>query len=75
MGRHIAFSVILNIMLITAVIVGYYGFNSGNHFIPILCAAAFGLTVFYKIKHTKIVREEMKQKAEENVKQKGKKKK
>lgn len=75
MGKHIAFSVILNVLIIGSIAVGYYGFKMDNYFIPILCAAAFGLSVFYKIKHTKIVREEMKQKAEENVKQKGKKKK
>lgn len=74
MGKHIAFSVILNVLIIGSIAVGYYGFMMGNYFIPILCAAAFGLSVFYKIKHTKIVREEMKQKAEERVKQKGKKK-
>ncbi len=62
-------------MILASVIVGYYGFKDGNYFIPILCASAFGLSVFYKIKHTKSVREEMKQKAELNVKQKNKKKK
>nr|MBC7612844.1 hypothetical protein [Pseudopedobacter sp.] len=75
MGKHIIFSTILNILLIVAVIVGYYGFKLDNLFIVILCAAAFGLTVFYKIKHIKIVQLEMKQKAEimVNLKSKGKK--
>lgn len=74
MGKHIIFSVILNILIIATVVVGYYGFKAGNLFIPILCAAAFGLSVFYKLKHIKVVREEMKQKANATVAQKGKKK-
>ena len=75
MGKHIIFSVILNVLIIASVAIGYYGFKLGNYFIPILCAAAFGLSVFYKIKHTKVVREEMKLKAEENLKAKSKSKK
>ncbi|MBC7653436.1 MAG: hypothetical protein H7098_03060 [Oligoflexus sp.] len=75
MGKHIIFSVILNILLIVSAVVGYYGFKLDNYFIVILCAAAFGLTVFYKIKHTKIVQQEMKQKAEMKVMQKNKRKK
>lgn len=75
MGKHIIFSTVLNILLIVSVIIGYYGFKLDNFFIVILCAAAFGLTVFYKIKHTKIVQEEMKKKAEIKVNQKNKGKK
>lgn len=75
MLKHVLFSVILNVLIISSVAVGYYGYTKGNYFIPILCAAAFGLSIFYKIKHTKLVREEMKVKAMENVKAKSKKKK
>lgn len=54
--------------LIASVAVGYYGYKAGNYyFIPLLCAAAFGLTVYYKFKHIKFVREEMKKKAEANL--------
>ena len=75
MGKHIAFSVLLNILIIGSVAVGYYGYKAGNHyFIPLLCAAAFGLSVYYKIKHTMLVREEMKRKAEANLAAKSKKK-
>ena len=75
MGKHIIFSVILNVLIIGSAVIGYYGFKAGNYFIPILCAAAFGLTIYYKIKHTKLVREDMRLKAEQNVKAKSKKKK
>ncbi|MFC5285317.1 DUF6358 family protein [Pedobacter alpinus] len=75
MVKHIVFSTILNVLIIASVAIGYWGFNLGNLFIPILCAAAFGLSVFYKWKHLKVVREEMKLKAEQNLKAKGNKKK
>ncbi|MBK0384286.1 hypothetical protein I5M32_15060 [Pedobacter sp. SD-b] len=73
MGKHIVFSVILNILLIASVIIGYYGVKHHNYFIVILCAAAFGLTLFYKIKHTKSVQTELKKMAENKVQQKNKK--
>ncbi len=61
--------------MIASVAVGYYGYKAGNYyFIPLVCAAAFGLTVYYKIKHTKFVREEMRKKAEFNLKAKSKNK-
>ena len=61
--------------MIASVAVGYYGYKAGNYyFIPLLCAAAFGLTVYYKIKHTKFVRDEMRKKAEINVTAKSKNK-
>lgn len=76
MIKHIAFSVILNVFLIASVAVGYYGYQAGNYyFIPLLCAAAFVLTAYYKIKHTKFVREEMKKQAEANVAAESKNKK
>jgi hypothetical protein len=75
MGKHIIFSVILNILIIASVIIGIYGFKMGNYFIPILCAAAFGLTVFYKFKHIKVVRSEMQIKANEKMRERSKKKK
>ena len=73
MVKHIIFSTILNILLIASIIVGFYGYKADNKFIPIVCIAAFGLTLFYKIKHTKTVREEMKQIAQDKIKQKVKK--
>jgi hypothetical protein len=75
MGKHIIFSVVLNVLIISSVVVGIYGFKMDNYFIPILCAASFGLSVNYKLKHIKTVRTEMQLKAEENLKQKFKKKK
>jgi flagellar biosynthesis component FlhA len=73
MVKHIIFSTILNVLLIASIIIGFYGYKAGNNFIPIVCMAAFGLTLFYKIKHTKTVRQEMKQIAQNKVKQKVKK--
>ncbi len=62
-------------MIIASVAIGYYGYKAGNYyFIPLVCAAAFGLSVYYKIKHIKFVREEMRQKAEDNLKASSKKK-
>lgn len=74
MGKHIVFSVLLNVLLIGTAIVGIYAYKNHNLFVMILCASAFGLSVYYKVKHTQVVRQEMKQKAEENVKRKTKKK-
>lgn len=74
MGKHIVFSVLLNVLLIGTAIVGIYAYKNYNLFVMILCASAFGLSVFYKVKHTQVVRQEMKQKAEENVKRKANKK-
>ncbi len=45
-----------------------------NYFIPILCAASFGLSLHYKLKHIKVVRAEMQLKAEKNIKLKSTKK-
>jgi hypothetical protein len=73
MVKHIIFSTILNVLLIACIIIGFYGYKAGNNFIPIVCVAAFGLTLFYKIKHTKTVKQEMKQIAQDKVKQKVKK--
>jgi flagellar biosynthesis component FlhA len=73
MVKHIIFSTLLNVLLIASIIIGFYGYKAGNNFIPIVCMAAFGLTLFYKIKHTKTVRQEMKQIAQNKVKQKVKK--
>jgi len=71
-GKHIAFSVILNMLIFASVMIGYYFFKRDNYLIPIVCLASFGLSVFYKLKHIKIVRVEMQQKAEELVKRKNK---
>lgn len=75
MIKQVIFNTILNILLFASVLIGFYGFQKGNYFIPILCAAAFGLTLFYKIRYIKQVREEMRVKAETALKQKPKAKK
>ena len=72
MLKQIIFNTILNILLIASVLIGIYGYQNGNYFILILCAAAFGLTMFYKIKYIKQVREEMRLKANTPLKQKPK---
>ena len=72
MLKQVIFNTILNILIIASVLIGYFGFQKGNYFIPILCVAAFGLTLFYKIRYIKQVREEMRLKAEKNFKQKPK---
>jgi hypothetical protein len=74
MVKHIIFSVLLNVLIIASLIVGIYGFKMDNYFIPILCAASFGLSLHYKLKHIKIVRAEMQLKAEKNIKLKSTKK-
>jgi hypothetical protein len=67
-GKHIAFSVILNMLILASAMIGYYFFKLDNYLIPIVCLASFGLSIYYKLKHIKIVRAEMQQKAEEIVK-------
>ncbi len=75
MIKHIVFSVILNVLIIASVAIGYYGYKAGNfYFIPLLCATAFCLSVYYKFKHIKFVREEMSKKAEANLVDKSKNK-
>jgi hypothetical protein len=73
MGKHIAFSIILNILIFASLLVGYYFFKLENYLIPIVCLASFSLSVYYKLKHLKIVRAEMQQKAEQIVKSKNNK--
>lgn len=75
MLKQVIFNTILNILIIASVLIGIFGYQKGNYFIPILCAAAFGLTLFYKIKYIKQVREEMRLKAETPLKHKPKTKK
>ena len=75
MIKKVAFNVILNLLIICSLVVAIMAFKAGNYFIPILCIAAFGLSLFYKLKLMKQVREEMKVKAEENIKRKPHKKK
>ena len=72
MVKQVIFNTILNILIIASVLIGIYGYQNGNYFILILCAAAFGLTMFYKIKYIKQVREEMRLKANMPLKQKPK---
>ncbi|WP_442794528.1 DUF6358 family protein [Pelobium manganitolerans] len=77
MFKHFLFSIVLNFLIIGSVIIGFYGYKAGNYyFIPLLCAAAFGLSVYYKIRHTKMVRDEIRKKSEaKTVPNSGKKKK
>ena len=72
MVKQVIFNTILNILIISSLLIGIYGYQNGNYFILILCAAAFGLTLFYKIKYIKQVREEMRLKANTPLKQKPK---
>lgn len=72
MLKQVIFNTILNILIIASVLIGIYGYQNGNYFILILCAAAFGLTMFYKIKYIKQVREEIRLKANTPLKQKPK---
>lgn len=72
MVKQVIFNTILNILIIASLLIGIYGYQNGNYFILILCAAAFGLTLFYKIKYIKQVREEMRLKANTPLKQKPK---
>lgn len=71
MGKKVAFNVILNLLIIFSVIVGVKAYQLGNYFVPILCAASFSLSLFYKLKLMRDVRREMKEKAEENSRNKN----
>ncbi|MDA9554715.1 DUF6358 family protein [Pelobium sp.] len=73
MGKHIIFSVVLNVLIISSALVGIYAYKLDNYFVPLLCVASFSLSLYYKFKHIKTVREEMKIRAEENIKKKSKK--
>jgi hypothetical protein len=75
MVKQIIYNTILNIFLVASVMIGIFAYQKGNYFVPILCASAFGLTLFYKIRYMKQVRQEMRLKAEESVKRKLKNKK
>ena len=46
---------------------GAYFFKRENYLVPIVCAAAFGLTIFYKLKLIKKIKEDMKLRALENI--------
>jgi uncharacterized membrane protein len=72
MVKQVIFNTILNILIIASVLIGIFGYQKGNYFIPILCTAAFGLTLFYKVRYIKQVREEMRLKAVSSLKQKPK---
>lgn len=74
MFKKIIFNVLLNLIIISSVMVGYSFYKAGNNLMPIVCAAAFGLTVYYKIKLSKQVRQEMKLRAEQNIKRNSNKK-
>jgi sugar phosphate permease len=73
MGKKFIFNIILNLIIILSVVVGSYFFKRENYLIPIVCLAAFGLTVFYKLKLIKQIKIDMKAKALENTKTLSKK--
>ncbi|TAE35287.1 MAG: hypothetical protein EAY66_09330 [Sphingobacteriales bacterium] len=62
----------LNLIIIISVVVGVYFFKRANYLIPIVCLAAFGLTVFYKLKLIKQIKKDMEAKAIERSKQASK---
>lgn len=68
MYKKVIFNVLLNLIIISSVMIGASFYKAGNNLVPIVCAAAFGLTIFYKIKLSKQVRQEMKLKAEQKIK-------
>ncbi|WP_304065380.1 DUF6358 family protein [Pedobacter glucosidilyticus] len=74
MFKKVLFNVILNLIIICSAIGAVMAFKAGNYFLPLLLIAAFGLSLYYKIKLMKQVREEMKLKAEEKLKNKNPKK-
>lgn len=71
MGKKVAYNVILNLLIIFSVIAGVKAYQLGNYFVPILCVASFGLSLFFKLKLMKDVRKEMKEKAAANLKNKS----
>lgn len=75
MLKKIIFNVLLNLIIIGSVIVGSMFYKEGNYLVPIACAAAFCLTVYYKIKLSKQIRQEMRLKAEQSIKSKSEQKK
>lgn|GEM_PF-1753985 len=68
MGKKIIFNIILNLILIISVVVGVYFFKLSNYLIPIVCLAAFGLTLFYKLKLIKQIRLDIQAKSLERKK-------
>ncbi len=73
MGKKFIFNIVLNLIIILAVVVGTYFFKRQNYLIPIVCLAAFGLTIFYKLKLIKQIKIDMKAKALENTNASSKK--
>lgn len=73
MIKKVILNIVLTVLIMLSVIIGVAGYNAGNYLIPIACAAAFALSLYYKIKLTKTVRAEFKLKAEEQAKKKTKK--
>lgn len=72
MGKKIIFNIVLNLIIIITVVVGVYFFKRENYLVPLMCLAAFGLTIFYKLKLIKHIKQEMKSKALESSKQASK---
>jgi hypothetical protein len=62
MAKKIIFNVLLNLIIIFSVLFSAYFFKKGNYLMPIVGIAAFGLTIFYKLKLMKQVRAEMQSK-------------
>lgn len=61
MGKKIVFNVILNLLILCSVFIAIYAYKKGNYFVPILCAASFALSVYYKVRLFKEVRKDMKE--------------
>jgi peptidoglycan biosynthesis protein MviN/MurJ (putative lipid II flippase) len=68
MGKKFIFNIVLNLIIILTVVVGSYFFKHQNYLMPIVCLAAFGLTIFYKLKLIKQIKLDIKAKASENTK-------
>jgi len=73
MGKKIIFNVILNLLILCSVVIAFYAYDKGNYFVPILCAASFGLSLYYKIRLMKEVRREMRDAREKQTKSQKKK--
>lgn len=68
MGKKFIFNIVLNLIIILSVVVGAYFFKRENYLVPIVCAAAFGLTISYKLKLIKQIKQDMKARALESTK-------
>jgi len=75
MGKKIIFNVILNLLIICSVVIAFYAYDKGNYFVPILCAASFGLSLYYKVRLMREVRRDMREAQDKKSKGQSKKRK